>query len=91
MVRNGQLLMLTVCSHANKVYLSVNFSRIHVKKKKKPPNLDFKSELSGGFRVKHTVGLQSSSLVQGEEFPVISRHDAKLKGRAIPRGVFIAD
>ena len=35
MVRNGQLLMLTVRSHANKVYLSVNCSRIYGGKKKK--------------------------------------------------------
>lgn len=36
------------------------------------PNLDFKSEFSGGFGAKHTVGAQCSSLIEGEEIPLIS-------------------
>lgn len=47
-----------------------------VLKKNKKTNpvtyLDFKSELSGGFRVKHTVRPQSSSLVQREGILLIS-------------------
>lgn len=54
------------------------------------PNLDFKGKLSGGFRTKHTVGAQGSSLIQGEEMSLISRHNAEFKGRAVSRGVFIA-
>lgn len=54
-------------------------------------NLYFKGELSGGFRAKHTIRLQRSSLVQGEETSLTSRNHAKLKRRAVSQGVFIAD
>ena len=53
--------------------------------------LDFKSKFSRSLRAKHTIWLQSPSLVQSEEISLISWHNAKDKGRAISWGVFIAN